>query len=46
MSRLLRDLNLEVFADEDFVAGFDLLIKDLNDLVLDNPDAPEVLHKS
>lgn len=39
MSRLLRDLNLEVFVEEDFVNGFNLLIKDLDDLVIDNPDA-------
>lgn len=42
MSRLLRDLNLEVFVEQDFVNGFNLLIKDLDDLVIDNPDAAEV----
>lgn len=41
MSRLLRDLKLEVFAEVDFESGFDLLMKNLDDLVLDNPNAPE-----
>jgi len=42
MSRLLRDLTEELFAEKDFVRGFDLLLKNLTDLTLDNPDAPEV----
>lgn len=41
MSRLLRDLTEELFAEKDFVRGFDLLLKNLADLTLDNPDAPE-----
>lgn len=41
MSRLLRDLKLEMFEEAEFVDGFDLLMKNLDDLVLDNPDAPE-----
>jgi hypothetical protein len=46
MSRLLRDLTFELFSEKDFVNGFDLLLKNLNDLTLDNPDAPEVLKKN
>jgi hypothetical protein len=42
MSRLLRDLTVELFSERDFVNGFDLLLKNLNDLTLDNPDASEV----
>lgn len=42
MSRLLRDLTVELFAEKDFVRGFDLLMRNLTDLTLDNPDAPEV----
>lgn len=38
-SRLLRDLTIELFAEKDFVHGFDLLLKNLSDLVLDCPDA-------
>jgi len=41
MSRLLRDLTYELFAEKDFIKGFDLLMKNLSDLTLDNPDAPE-----
>lgn len=41
-SRLLRDLKIELFAEKDFVSGFDNLLKNINDLTLDNPDAPEV----
>lgn len=41
MSRLLRDLTFELFSEKDFVNGFDLLLKNLNDLTLDNPDASE-----
>lgn len=41
LSRLLRDLKLELFTEDDFVAGFDLLMKNLDDLVLDNPEAPQ-----
>jgi len=41
MSRLLRDLTFELFAEKDFSNGFDLLLKNLPDLTLDNPDAPE-----
>jgi programmed cell death protein 4 len=42
ISRLLRDLTLEVIvAESDYVLGFDLLLKNLPDLTLDNPDAPE-----
>jgi len=41
MSRLLRDLTFELFSEKDFVNGFDLLLRNLNDLTLDNPDAPE-----
>lgn len=40
-SRLLRDLKIELFAEKDFVSGFDNLLKNINDLTLDNPDAPE-----
>lgn len=43
MSRLLRDLKLEMFREEDFASGFDLLMTYLDDLVLDNPDAPETV---
>ncbi len=38
-SRLLRDLNLELFNERDFVLGFDLLLKNINDLTLDCPEA-------
>lgn len=41
MSRLLRDLKLEMFDENEFVDGFDLLMKNIDDIVLDNPDAPE-----
>lgn len=41
MSRLLRDLKLEMFEEAEFIAGFNLLMRNLDDLVLDNPDAPE-----
>jgi programmed cell death protein 4 len=42
MSRLLRDLNCdELFGERDFLNGFDLLLRSLNDITLDNPDAPE-----
>ena len=42
ISRLLRHLSFEVIASEnDYVLGFDLLLKNLPDLTLDNPDAPE-----
>lgn len=42
MSRLLRDLKLEIFAGIEFESGFDILLRNLDDLSLDNPDAPEV----
>ena len=42
MSRLLRDLNFDLFSERDFVNGFDLLLRNLNDITLDNPDAAEV----
>lgn len=42
-SRLLRDFTLELFAERDFVRGFDLVLKNLPDLILDNPDASEKL---
>jgi hypothetical protein len=45
LSRLLRDLKLELFNEDDFAAGFDLLMKNLDDLVLDNPEAPQVQTK-
>lgn len=42
ISRLLRDLSFEVIVSEqDYVLGFDMLLKNLPDLTLDNPDAPE-----
>lgn len=41
MSRLLRDLNYELFSEKDFLNGFDFLLRNLNDITLDNPDAPE-----
>jgi len=41
MSRLFRDLRLEVFTEQDFVEGFDLHMSNLDDLVLDNPEAPQ-----
>jgi len=41
MSRLLRDLKLEIFAGIEFESGFDILLRNLDDLSLDNPDAPE-----
>jgi len=40
-SRLLRDLIIELFVEKDFVQGFDLLLKNINDLILDNPEASE-----
>jgi hypothetical protein len=43
-SRLLRDLTFELFVEKDFVNGFDLLLKNLTDITLDNPDAPEVVY--
>jgi len=43
MSRLLRDLTLEMFDGTDFSRAFDLLLKNLNDLILDNPTAPETV---
>jgi hypothetical protein len=42
-SRLLRDFNIELFHERDFVHGFDLLLRNLSDLMLDNPDACEKL---
>jgi hypothetical protein len=42
MSRLLRDLHCDLFVERDFVNGFDLLLRNLNDITLDNPDAAEV----
>lgn len=42
MSRLLRDLTAELFVERDFVRGFDQLLGNIDDLTLDNPDAPEV----
>lgn len=41
MSRLLRDLHCDLFVERDFVNGFDLLLRNLNDITLDNPDAAE-----
>lgn len=41
ISRLLRDLTFELFNEHDFVLGFDLTLKNLSDLTLDNPDAPQ-----
>lgn len=41
MSRLLRDLTFELMDEQDYVSGFDLLLKNVHDLTLDNPDAPE-----
>ncbi len=46
MSRLLRDLTEEIFVEKDFIRGFDMLMRNLSDLTLDNPDAPEVNIKS
>jgi hypothetical protein len=42
-SRLLRDFTTELFTEKDFVHGFDLLLRNLSDLLLDNPDACEKL---
>ena len=42
-SRLLRDFTAELFVEKDFVHGFDLLLKNLGDLMLDNPDACDKL---
>jgi programmed cell death protein 4 len=44
MSRLLRDLTEEIFVEKDFIRGFDMLMRNLSDLTLDNPDAPEVIN--
>jgi len=41
MSRLLRDLKLELLDENDFVDGFNILMKNFDDLTLDIPDAPE-----
>lgn len=43
MSRLLRDLTAELFAERDFVRGFDQCLSNIDDLTLDNPDAPEAI---
>jgi hypothetical protein len=44
ISRLLRDLTIELFNEKDFILGFDHLLRNLPDLTLDNPDAPEVTY--
>lgn len=41
MSRLLRDLTFEILDESDYSTGFDLLLKNLNEITLDNPDASE-----
>lgn len=41
MSRLLRDLKLELFDESDFIGAFNILIDNFDDLVLDNPEAPK-----
>lgn len=41
-SRLLRDLQIELFSDiDDFSDAFDIVLRNLSDITLDNPDAPE-----
>ena len=42
MSRLLRDLKLELFDESDFIGAFNILMDNFDDLVLDNPEAPQV----
>eukprot|EP00118_Oscarella_pearsei_P024875 m.306995 g.306995 ORF g.306995 m.306995 type:complete len:449 (+) comp41802_c0_seq1:166-1512(+) len=42
-SRLLSDLYGEYVPPEDMIKGFDCLVSDLDDLILDTPNAPEVL---
>jgi hypothetical protein len=39
MSRLLRDLKLELFNEDDFNKAFDNLLRNLPDITLDNPNA-------
>lgn len=41
MSRLLRDLTYEILSETDYILGFDILLKNLNEITLDNPDAAE-----
>lgn len=42
-SMLISDLYGRVITSKDIVRGFDLLLEDLPDLILDTPDAPQVL---
>lgn len=41
MSRLLRDLTYEILTESDYALGFDLMLKNLSEITLDNPDAAE-----
>jgi hypothetical protein len=41
-SRLLRDFHVELFKQDDFEGAFDALLKNLNELTLDNPNATDV----
>lgn len=41
MSRLLRDLTYEILTESDYTLGFDLMLKNLSEITLDNPDAAE-----
>lgn len=43
ISRLLRDMTLELFDEDDFNLAFDNLLQNLGDLKLDNPNAPETI---
>lgn len=41
-SRLLRDFHFELFSTKDFEDAFDRIVSNINDLLLDNPDATKV----
>ena len=44
-SRLLRDLVGKVLSDSDMARAFDKILKELPDLMLDTPEAPQVLDR-
>ncbi len=41
-SRLLSDLSGKVLSEKDMTRAFDKMLKDLPDLILDTPEAPQV----
>lgn len=42
VSRLLRDFNYELFDSNDFERAFEIIFKNINDIILDNPYATKV----